>query len=174
MDFKQELRRVWPDCEHVTLGDHQVFFREYRVPAHEYHAVLKLLEFQHAIELTARDSYDAALAEQLLDQTERISTEHFCKPGITVFDHQFDLPYTFSSVVFVPPSIAQPFKTESEQLNRNTAWFFPAYEGEFADGESSKDFWHHLRRRDDKQISVIRWDRQPGWTRVQSYSKPDK
>lgn len=160
-DFTAEIIALRPDATRMLIGSHRVIRYCDETPAHAFVSIAKVDRDNVIIELTARDSYDETLARFLLDQLECQSLPSADSGSIRVFDVPFPDPWSFECVVITPPLVANRFENESDALNAATYWVVPAFQGEFADGDPGKAFWHQLRRRDGWRSVVIRWDREP-------------
>ena len=67
----QELRRLEPDAQQVSLGSHKVWMWQTVVPAFTFNNILLLASDERAIEIKARTGFSTELAKGLLDVVVR-------------------------------------------------------------------------------------------------------
>jgi hypothetical protein len=155
------LLEIYPDATRASLGQHEVFRFKEMTPAYTFECVVKAVNGVSLIELTARDSFDEALALWMLDQVASVELPPIDSAHIRVTSARFPKPWNFQSLVTVPPLIAERFKHQSEFLENITYWVVPAFRGEFNDRDGGRAFWHQIYRKDGWNVPVIRWDRSP-------------
>jgi len=160
-ELTRELKRVCPDAVPVRIGKHEVYLYHNVTPAHTYEVIIQLIDGQQLLELTARDSFDAPLAEFILDRLTDLEMPPRESMNIGVFPIEFPAPWQFNCVVVAPPEVAGRFDNQSELLKSMTYWAFPAFEGEFKHGDKGKAFWRQIGRKDGWRSDVIRWSRLP-------------
>jgi hypothetical protein len=162
-----ELMKVWPDVAPARLGKHDVFRHREETPAHNYESVVKVVDGERLIELTARDRFDGELAAFVLDTMDGQELPVLGSGRIRVIAARFPQPWRLECIVVVPPPIAKRFDHQSARLRRITYWIIPAFAGEFRNGEDGDAFWHQIHRKDGWNVSPIRWDRvrktEPVW-----------
>jgi hypothetical protein len=157
--LEDELIKVAPKAERITIGSHRVYRFQVSTPACTFVSVAKTYASGSMIELTARDSFADDLAQQLLDHADTLELGDREADWIRVYPFEYSLPRRFNSIVVVPPLIAKRFDHQSEALSLVTFWVLPAFASEFRDGDSAKRFWHQLYRKDSFRVHVTNWNR---------------
>jgi hypothetical protein len=158
-ELEAELLTVHPGASHGRLGKHQLWRFQVKTPAHTFESIVKRLDERCLVELTARDSFDESLAVAILDRLEGQQLPTHASNKLRIVPVHFPKPWQFDCLVIVPPRVAGRFGHQSKRLRLATYWAIPAFQGEFEDGASGKEFWHQLYRKDGWRVVAVRWDR---------------
>lgn len=154
----QELRRLEPDAQQVSLGSHKVWMWQTVVPAFTFNNILLLASDEMAVEIKARTGFSTDLAKGLLDVVVPWKGFDTQAKTITVLPWSRS-PHRFDQAVIAPPVVARCFQHQSEILQRACFWAFPSYSGEFKSGQNEGELDATIRRAGE--VHVVEWDRAP-------------
>lgn len=155
--FKRELESLGKELTEVSMGSFNGFSHKIVTGAHTFHNFDLFVEGLGFIHLDARDSFDPALMEKLLESFEENRIKKY-KQDVLRVTKTLNLE-KFDCYGFAPPKLAQVYKSQSDVLSKNGYYLFPMYGIEFLDNYTEEQFLTQRHRRDKWCVCTLDWNR---------------
>jgi len=155
--FRSELERIEGPLKRCSMGGHKGYSYLTETPSHRFHVLDLFVLDMGFVHLIARDSFDQALAKQLVTAFNRTRIKRYKSDELRVC--RADGLDRFDCIGLAPPKMARLYKGQSPTLSKHGYWLFPMYGYEFLDGFSADQFWTQIRRRDKWCATIVDWNR---------------